>query len=217
MPTDPLASAAIDPQRVFVFLFLMLGPVKILLPFAEMTRHGDAAFRRQLADRAILFSAAALLLAAVLGDNMIANFGIPLPVLALAGGLILFLVALNTILEQFAAPLPPKPEMAPRDLHTLAARLAFPTVVTPSGVAAIIVFCALAKNDVRQLLTIGGITLVILLFDWLAMIFSEQILRWGRVALQLFAVILGVIQVSLGLQLMLRGLILSGVLPVSAG
>jgi len=217
MPIDPLASAAIDPQRIFVFLFLMLGPVKILMPFVEMTRHGDAAFRRQIADRAILFSAAALLLAAVIGDNMIANFGIPLPVLILAGGLILFLVALNTILEQFTALPLPKPEIAPRDLRSLAARLAFPIVVTPSGVAAIIVFCALAKNDVRQLLTIGSITFAILLLDWLAMLFAEPILRWGRVALQLVAVILGVIQVSLGLQLMLRGLSMSGVLPLSAG
>ena len=217
MPSDPLASAAIDPQRIFVFLFLMLGPVKILLPFVEMTRHSDAAFRRQIADRAILLSAAAILLAAVLGDNMIANFGIPLPVLALAGGLILFLVALNTVLDQFAATSIPKSETAPRDLHALAARLAFPTVVTPSGIAAIIVFCALAKKDVRLLLAIGGITLGILLLDWLAMLFAEPILRWGRAPLQLFAVILGVIQVSLGLQLMLRGLSLSGVLPGSTG
>lgn len=217
MPSDPLASVANDPQRVFVFLFLMLRPVKILLPFVEMTRHSDADFRRHLADRTILFSGAGLLLTAVLGDNMITNFGIPLPVLTLAGGLILFLVALNTIRDQFATSPRPKPEITPRDSYTLAARLAFPTVVTPSGVAAIIVFCALAKNDVGLLLAIGGITLGIVVLDWLAMLFAESILRWGRVALQLFAVILGVIQVSLGLQLMLRGLSLSGVLPGATG
>jgi len=217
MPTDALAAVVIDPQRVFVILFLMLGPVKLLVPFVEMSRQSDPAFRRVLANRAIMFSAAALLLAGAIGDKMVANFGIPLPVLALAGGLILFLVALNTILEQFAAPSLLKPEGAPRDLHALTARLAFPTIVTPSGVAAIIVFCALVKNDIGMLSAIGGITLGILLLDWLAMLFAESILRWGRVALQLFAVILGVIQVSLGLQLMLRGLSLSGVLPISAG
>jgi len=63
------------------------------------------------------------------------------------------------------------------------------------------------------LLIIAGITLGILLLDWLAMIFARPILRWGGVALQLFAVVLGVIQVSLGLQLMLRCLSLSGFLP----
>lgn len=217
MPTDTLAATVIDPQRVFVLLFLMLGPVKLLVPFLEMTRQSDPAFRRALANRAIIRSAAALLLAGAIGDDMIANFGIPLPVLALAGGLILFLVALTTILEQFAAPALPKSEIASRDLHALVARLVFPTVVTPSGVAAVIVFCALAKNDVGMLLAIGGITLGILLLDWLAMLFAEPIVRWGRVALQLFAVILGVIQVSLGLQLILRGLSLSGVLPTPPG
>src|SRR6185437_2412789 len=151
MPTDALAAVVIDPQRVFVILFLMLGPVKLLVPFVEMSRQSDPAFRRVLANRAIMFSAAALLLAGAIGDKMVANFGIPLPVLALAGGLILFLVALNTILEQFAAPSLLKPEGAPRDLHALTARLAFPTIVTPSGVAAIIVFCALVKNDIGML------------------------------------------------------------------
>lgn len=217
MPTDAIVAVEIDPPRIFVFLFLMLGPVKILVPFLEMTRQSDPAVRRRLANRAIILSAAALFVAGALGDTMIANFGISLPVLALAAGLILFLVALRTILEQFAAPTPVAPETSSRDFHALAGRLAFPTIVTPYGIAAVIVFCALAKDGAEPLLAIGGITFAILLLDWLAMLFAEPILRWGRVPLQLFAVILGVIQVSLGLQLMLRGFSLSGPLPLPSG
>lgn len=217
MPTDALAATVLDPQQIFAFLFLMLGPVKLLAPFVAMTRQGDPAFRRALANRAIVLSAAALLLAGALGDKMVENFRIPLPVLALAGGLILFLVALNTILAQFSPAMPPSPEATPRELHAAAMRLAFPIIVTPSSIAAIIIFAALAKENARGLLVIVAITLVILVLDWLAMLYAAAILRWGQVALQLFAVILGVIQVSLGLQLMLRGLSLSGALPLPAG
>ena len=81
-------------RKVFLMLFLMLGPIKILVPFVDMTRGADLTFRRTLARRAILFSAAALALAGVLGRTMLENLAISLPVLALTGGVVLFLVAL---------------------------------------------------------------------------------------------------------------------------
>src|SRR4051794_7943923 len=43
-------------RTIFFMLFLMLGPIKVLLPFANMTRGRDPVFRRRLALRAILFS-----------------------------------------------------------------------------------------------------------------------------------------------------------------
>ena len=71
-------------------LFLMLGPVKVLVPFANMTHSCDAVFRRRLATRAILFSAAALGIAGALGRSMLDNLNISIPVLALTGGLCCF-------------------------------------------------------------------------------------------------------------------------------
>ena len=87
-------------RKIFLMLFLMIGPIKILVPFVEITRGADRAFRRTLARRAILFSAAALALAGVLGRSMLETFEISLPVLALTGGVVLFLVALRTVLQQ---------------------------------------------------------------------------------------------------------------------
>lgn len=207
-----ISAMVIDPQRIFALFFLMLGPIKVLAPFVEMTRHADSRARRRLASHAILLSAVALLLAGALGDNMVENFGIPLPVLALAGGLILFVVALNTVFEQFSPPTAPAQfEANPQEFGSAVARLTYPVVVTPWGIAILIVFAALAKNDPETLIAIAGIALVILVLDWFAMLFAEEILRWARLPLQLFAVILGVIQVALGLQLILRGLSLSGI------
>jgi multiple antibiotic resistance protein len=49
----------LNARKIFFMLFLMIGPVKILVPLVNMTRDTEAAFRRRLATRAILFSAAA--------------------------------------------------------------------------------------------------------------------------------------------------------------
>ena len=97
-------------RKIFFMLFLMLGPIKILVPFVTMTSGSDPRFRYRLATRATLFSAAALALAGVLGRVMLENFEISLSVLAMTGGVILFLVALQTVLQQPAG-VPGQPQI----------------------------------------------------------------------------------------------------------
>ena len=56
--------------EMFAFLFLMLGPIKILGPFVQLTRKGDGAFAKRLTFRAFLYSCAALVFAAVIGHHL---------------------------------------------------------------------------------------------------------------------------------------------------
>ena len=79
---------------IFALLFLMLGPIKLLGPFAAATKDCNRVFRFRLATRAFLFSIGAVTIAAGLGGQMLDNFAIPVLVLQIAAGLILFLVAL---------------------------------------------------------------------------------------------------------------------------
>ncbi len=202
---------SLGPRKIFLLLFLMLGPIKVLVPFVEMTRGTEAAFRRQLATRALLVSAAALTLAGALGRNILETFEIPVPVLALTGGLVLFLVALDTVMQQFSRPQPPNAAARRPDLGLAVMPLAFPTIVTPYGLAAIIIFIALAKDDVALKLTVASVTLFILLLDWLTMLFAHVILKWLGPVLQIIAVVIGVTQIALGLQVILRSLVLIGV------
>lgn len=218
----PAGPVTLSPKQIFLLLFLMLGPIKILVPFSSMARDLDATARRQLATRAVLFSAAALGIAGLLGRTMLENFNMPPPVLALTGGLVLFLVALKTVMEQFSAG--PRPADAPAasasrpDPRQLAITpLAFPTIVTPYGIAATIVFVTLAGEDIAAKLMIGGLILVILVLNWLAMVFAHVILRWMATALQVVAVVLSVTQIGIGLTVILRSLSEIGVFVLRTG
>ena len=62
---------------IFALLFLMLGPIKLVGPFAALTKGCDRVFRLRLATRAFLFSVAAVTVAAGLGKQMLDNFAIP--------------------------------------------------------------------------------------------------------------------------------------------
>ena len=185
--------------KIFTVLFLMLGPFKIIGPFAIMTRGLDFKLTRRIAMLATVFAAAALLFAAFLGGTILRRFGIPLPVLALAAGLILLLVALVNILQQF------KPATFTQDTNQLpiaarASSFAFPTIVTPYGIAALVVFLALSPDSSKRL-AIGAVVMAIVLINLIFMLITPYIFRILGIFLQILAAVLGVIQVALGLQI----------------
>ena len=88
-------------MQIFFFFFLMLGPFKIIAPFVKITKNATPAFAREIAIRATVYSSISLLIAGLIGEKILGNFGIPLPILALSGGIIFFLVALLNIIKQF--------------------------------------------------------------------------------------------------------------------
>ena len=206
-----LSESNISARKIFIMLFLMLGPIKILVPFVNLTRDADPVLRRRLATRAMLYSLAALAMAGLLGRNILESFEISVPVLALTGGLILFLVALRTVLEQSLPRARLRQESISPGTGFALSPLAFPIIVTPYGIAAVIVFATLAQDDISAKLSIASIVLVILLLDWLAMLFADAILKWTGTALQVFTVVLGVTQIALGLQIITHSLSMIGV------
>jgi multiple antibiotic resistance protein len=167
-PAQPFALA-----QVFTLLFLMLGPFKIVGPFAKLTQDAEPAYVRRLALLASAFSAAALLVAALVGERVLGNFGIPLPMLALAGGSILFLNALQVTLQ--AQEQKPAAAQVTQSISRLAlAPLAFPTIVTPYGIAALVVFLALAPDPMSRL-KVGGVVLAIMLLNLAVMLLTRHI------------------------------------------
>ena len=187
-----------DITHIFTILFLMLGPFKIIGPYTKITQGADPALARNIAIRAIVISSVALLLAALLGENILSNFGIPVPILAMSGGIILFLVAIMNIIQQFTwHPEHEETKEAPT-MKMAMYPLAFPTIVTPYGIAAVIVFMALMP-DLRGRLLIGAVVLGIMVLNLVIMLVNKYIFKFLSLVLPVLGAILGVVQVALGL------------------
>jgi len=201
---NPAQFTTISLGQMFTYFFLMLGPLKILGPFEAMTRKGDAAFARKLALRGFLFSCLTLLIAGILGEELLLRYRISIPVLMIAAGVILFLVALNAVMQQFDSSSAAPKEYDP-DLRIAISPLAFPTIVTPYGIAAVIICLALSP-ETNSKIEIFAALLCLMLLDLVAMLFAKPILRYLGVPMLLAGTILGVIQVALGLALIFRGL-----------
>ena len=185
-------------MQIFTFLFLMLGPFKIIGPFAKITMGATPALTRQIAIRAIFFSAVALLLAGLIGETMLSKFGIPLPILGIAGGIILFLVALLNIIHQFAPATSQGENVITPTMNMAVSPLAFPTIVTPYGIAAVIIFLAMCP-DLNSKLAVGAIVLAIMVLNLIFMLITRYIFKPLSIILAVLGAILGIIQVALGL------------------
>jgi len=197
----------VGPGEIFTIFFVTLGPLKILGPFAQRTRALDDATARAVAVRAFLVALIAAVAGGFVGRALAAKWGVTLPAMTITAGVIFFLVALRQLLEQYepahaadaSPPLPPSPIAA-------ALRLVFPIVLTPYGIATVIVLLAASEAAERTSMIIGLLVAVMLL-NLLAMLFARRVMSGVTVVvLQLLGAVLAVLQVALAVQFMLRGL-----------
>ena len=215
-PDQPLA---ISPGKIFTFLFVMLGPLKVIGPFGAMTAGHDRRFKRRLALDAIVIASIGTLAAVTLGVRILEKWGVSVGALLLTAGIILFLVALKVVLHQYdphdqaAKDIPPPATAAAPPPGLAFSPLAFPTIITPYGVALLIVLVTLRIGQPALVAQVFGIAAVVLGLDYLAMLGAERILSTPKVrpVLGIVGTVLSVLQVALGVQAMLDALHLLGV------
>jgi small neutral amino acid transporter SnatA (MarC family) len=211
MKDFPDASHLLGLWPVFILLFVTLGPIKVLGAFMQMTRDADEARVGQIVVRAFAIAVVAVVVGGFAGRLMVEQWQISIAALTLAGGIIFFLVGLSLVLEQYQ-PVHAAPLSLPAAPMAAALRVAFPTVVTPYGIVAVI---ALLVNspDAERTVAIVAIVIGVMVLNLLAMLYARRIMGGATVlVLQIFGVVLAVLQVAVALQLILRGVHDLGVL-----
>lgn len=204
--TSPDAQQAyrLSYQNIFLMFFIMLGPIKAIGPFFAATGQLELPALRSLAWKVFAFAIGAVLLAGLLGSQVLQKWQITPAIMELSAGLVFLLVALQLVLAQYepaAHPAAPPPSSRPEFMH-----LVFPVTVTPYGIAAVISLMALSGSFSRSL-AILGLAAVVMLLNLLTMLFVRPIMRGlGVVTLQVLGAILGILQVALALQIMHKAL-----------
>src|SRR5262245_15341687 len=193
----------IGPGEIFTLFFVTLGPLKVLGPFAARTRDLEPAAVRGIALRVFVLSLVVLVGGGWIGRALAANWEVSRPALLIAAGVIFFLVALRVVLEQYEAPRPQQPEPLPAQPVAAALQLTYPTIVTPYGVAALVILLA-SHQDAERMTIIFAALFGVMLLNLLAMLYARVVVH-GVVALglRLLGAVLGVMQVALAIQMIL--------------
>lgn len=211
MQSGPETGALLGMGAVFTLLFVTLGPFKILGPFMQLTRDADDAQMKKIAVRAFVLALIAVVVGGFVGEALLENWQISVPALLLGGGIIFLLVGLRLVLEQYQ-PAHAAPPALPVSPMAAAMRLTFPTVVTPYGIAAVIVLLA-NSHDAARTASIIAILIAVMMLNLLTMLNARRMMGGvAAMALQVLGAVLGVLQVALAVEMILRGLYTLGVL-----
>jgi multiple antibiotic resistance protein len=198
----------LGPGEIFTIFFITIGPLKLIGPFVHRTHGLDDATVRQIAVRAFLMATISAIAGGFLGAMLLSNWHISIGAMVITAGLVFLLVGLRQILEQYEPPHAPDANIPalPASPTAAALKLLFPLVLTPFGIAAVIVLLALSTEGGRTGLIVGMVVAVMLL-NLITMLFARKILVGvTMVILQILGAVLGILQAGLAVQIILRGL-----------
>lgn len=187
----------------FVTLFVIIDPIGLAPLFVALTHGMDARTRRGIAIRACVIAAMLLVLFAALGEAVLGFVGISMPAFRIAGGILLFLTALDMLFERRSkrredqADERPDPSVFP---------LAIPLIAGPGAIASVILLTG-ETGGVQ-----GFATTVLVMAAVLGIVFAlfmvagllERAL--GRTGINVVTRLLGMLLAALAVQFVLDGL-----------
>ncbi len=191
-----------------VALFVIIDPVGSAAIFAALMRGAPEAFRRRMAWRGTLVAGILILAFAFIGAPLLDALGITLPAFRVAGGVLLFLLAIDMVFARPSGiryPTAREEEEAEHRTDISVFPLAFPLLAGPGALTSIVLLMARAPSPLEAagvilaLIIVMAVTLVLLLA-------ASQVLRLlGITGTNVVGRVLGIILAALAAQYVLDG------------
>lgn len=199
----------------FATLFATVGVADIAFIFAALTKDNTPEQRRIFATRGVLVALGILLFFAVLGDDILSLFGITIPALRTAGGILLLLISIDMVFARHSGGTgtTDEEEKEARQSQDISVfPLAMPLMAGPGAISAVILLTTTAQTDLDFWLVILAI-IAILLLAWLTLLIAIPIQRLlGLTGLSVVSRVVGILLAALAVQFVFDGIKASGVL-----
>lgn len=193
----------------FTTLFVIIDPIGLTPLFVALTQGMDPARRRSIAIRSCITGALILIVFAIFGEALLGFVGISMPAFRIAGGILLFLTALEMLFQKRATRRKSNADEASADDHhddPSVFPIAIPLIAGPGAIASIILLTGAADGFSGFIaviaVMISVIVIVFILFNLGGMI--ERGL--GKTGVNVVTRLLGMLLAALAIQFILDGL-----------
>ena len=191
----------------FTTLFVIIDPIGLAPIFLAMTAGMSPARRRAIAIRACIIGALILFAFSFLGEALLGFVGISMPAFRIAGGILLFLTALEMLFQRRQARRQDNADEAQQENQDDPSvfPIAIPLIAGPGAIASIILLTG-NGDGLWHLSVLGVMVFVILIVFGLFMLASplERIL--GQTGTNVVTRLLGMLLAALAVQFILTGL-----------
>ena len=193
----------------FITFFVVIDPPGCAPIYASLTKDANAAQRRSMAIRATLVAAGILLVFALFGEQLLGALHIELNSFRIAGGIMLFLIALDMVFEKRTAR---REERAQKIIDTPEIEdvsifpMAMPMIAGPGSIASVMLLMAQNEGLERASIILSALGAVLLL-TLLALLAAGPMMKLlGAQAEAVITRLLGVLLAALAAQFVIDGL-----------
>ncbi|MCH2094244.1 MAG: MarC family protein [Rhodobacteraceae bacterium] len=198
----------------FVTLFVVIDPIGLAPVFIALTQGTSAAYRRTVALRACVVATGILLLFTFFGEALLEAIGISMAAFKIAGGILLFLTALDMLFERRTKRREDKADQTAdqnADQEDDAADpsvfpIAIPLISGPGAIASMILLGG-QTSDFAGLAAVIGVMLAVILIVLALFMTASMIERLlGRTGITVVTRLLGMLLAALAVQFVLDGI-----------
>jgi len=193
----------------FVTFFVVIDPPGCAPIFAGLTHGASPEHRRAMAIRAVFVAAGILLVFALFGEDFLRALGVSLDAFRIAGGIMLFLIALEMVFEkrterreERAAKVKETGQMEDVSIFPMA----IPMIAGPGSIASAMLLTGKSDGWIEGAVVLGAM-LAILLITLVALLLAAPLMRLlGNKVEAMVTRLLGVILAALAAQFVIDGI-----------
>lgn len=190
----------------FVTLFVIIDPIGLAPLFAAMTQGMPARQRRSVAIRSCLVSVALLTLFGLAGEAVLGFLGISMAAFRIAGGILLFLTALDMLFERRTQRRQSTADAEPDAEDPSVFPLAIPLIAGPGSIATMILLTGQDDSTLNLLAVHGVMGLVIACVFALFLMAAPLERALGPTGINVVTRLLGMLLAALSVQFVIDGM-----------
>jgi multiple antibiotic resistance protein len=193
----------------FVTFLVVIDPPGCAPIFAGLTREVEAGRRRMMAVRAVAIAAGILIFFGLLGEDLLDALGISLAAFRIAGGIMLFLIALEMVFEKRTERREDRAEkirQTPEIEDVSIFPMAMPMIAGPGSIASAMLLMSQNEGTASSLVVMAALAAVLAL-TLLALMLAGPIMRvLGAKIEAVITRLLGVLLAALACQFVIDGI-----------
>jgi multiple antibiotic resistance protein len=191
----------------FVTLFVIIDPPGLAPLFIALTRGIPREAKRRIALRACIGGAVLLTMFGLFGEAVMGVIGISLPAFRIAGGILLFLTALDMLFERRTRRRESTAEANEPAHDPSIFPLSMPLIAGPGAIATMILLTG-QSEDIGWLISVNLVMLVVIAMTFAALLASEWLERLlGPVGIVVVTRLLGMLLAALSVQFVIDGVL----------
>ena len=189
----------------FATLFVVIDPPGLVPLFIALTRGMSADRRRAMALRACIIASVLLLMFGLFGESILGFIGISMPAFRIAGGILLFLTALDMLFERRTQRR--EGQQAEPDHDPSVFPLATPLIAGPGAIASMILLVGQSGPGWQGTASVIGLMLGMMAVTYAFLLASPPMERMlGRTGTIVITRLLGMLLAALAVQFVIDGI-----------